>query len=98
MEKGVETPALVLNFLTILMVYRIPETWLAGVDMFDNLVIAVLTFTEFRHNLPDVPYSARNSRLHCSAPITTARVDPIGTHTVSDHVRTGRVKSNRKNI
>jgi hypothetical protein len=47
------------------MVYRIPETWLAGVDMFDNLVIAVLTFTEFRHNLPDV--RTRRETLGCTA-------------------------------
>jgi hypothetical protein len=38
-------------------------------------------------------YSARNSRLHGSAPAITARVDPIGTPTVCDRVRTGRGKS-----
>jgi len=42
-----------INFYTILIFYRIPETWLkhgwSVVEMFDNLLITVLTFTEFRN-------------------------------------------------
>jgi hypothetical protein len=48
----------------------------------DILVINRLTISEFRNKSPRRSYSARNSRLHCSAPLTTARVAPIGTPTV----------------